>query len=84
MNSTTKKVSFAGLKEFRQSVTKYAKQAQSEQVVVMNRNKPLFTLLPFRDDEYLDEVIESIAVAKADVAAGRVFSEAEVLRALSE
>ena len=76
--ATAKKQSpaFVGLKDFRRNVAKYAKQAQSgSQVVVTNRNKPLFMVTPLSDDIYTDGVLEAVAAAEADVDAGRVYTE---------
>jgi len=73
---------FIGIKEFRQNIADYADQARTGDVrlVVMNRMKPLFEIKPFADDVYLDEFVDSITEAERDVAAGRVHSQAEVMK----
>ncbi len=75
---------FIGVKDFRQNIAGYAKQAQKgkARLVVMNRNKPLFEVKPFEEDVYLDSFVANILKAEADVKAGRVHTHEEVLKAL--
>ena len=76
---------FVGIKEFRQNISGYAKQAQTSdsRLVIMNRNKPLFELKPFAEDVYLDSFVESVLAAERDVlAGGRTYSQEEVKREL--
>jgi prevent-host-death family protein len=88
MTKTTKieKPTFVGLKEFRRDVSKYAKQAVNgtAKVVVTSHNKPLFVVTPFEDDVYTAAVLEAVAHAKADVAAGRVYTHDEVVAELDQ
>lgn len=81
MNTTTK---FIGIKEFRQHMALFAKTAreQKQRIVVMNRNRPLFTVTPFAEDEYLDTFVNSMVKAEADIAAGRVVSHDELVKRL--
>ena len=80
-NSST----FVGLKEFRRDVSKYAKQAKdgTTKVVVTSHNKPLFMITPLEDEIYTAAVLEAVAEAKADVAAGRVYTHEEIRAELS-
>jgi len=75
---------FVGIKEFRQNISGYAKQAQTgdSRLVIMNRNKPLFELKPFAEDVYLDSFVESVLEAERDIAAGNFYTSAEVKKEL--
>ncbi|MCA9362082.1 type II toxin-antitoxin system Phd/YefM family antitoxin [Candidatus Kaiserbacteria bacterium] len=75
---------FVGVKEFRQNISDYAKKAQQgkSRFVVMNRNKPLFEIKPFKNGEFTDEFVASVRQGEADMAAGRVYTEAEVMEKL--
>ena len=72
---------FIGVKDFRQNMSKYAKQAQSgkSRLVVMSRNTPLFAIEPFGKGETYDSLYNAVTKAKADISAGRVHSEAEIM-----
>jgi len=72
---------FIGMKDFRQNISGYAKQARagSTRFIIMNRNQPLFELAPFSDNEGLDSLIADIAAARADAAAGRTHTHAEIM-----
>jgi prevent-host-death family protein len=73
---------FIGVKEFRQNMADYAKKARTNKTryVVMNRSKPLFAITPFEEEENYDSLYESVMKAKADVAAGRVYTQEEVMK----
>jgi hypothetical protein len=75
---------FVGVKEFRQNMASYAKKAQKKDTryVVVNRDKPLFIIEPFDEDTTLESFYNEIQKARADVAAGRVFTQAEVIAGL--
>ena len=72
---------FVGIKEFRQNISGYAKQAQAgdSRFVIMNRNKPMFAVTPFTDQDNLSSLVADIAAARAEAAAGRTFSHAEMM-----
>ena len=72
---------FIGVKEFRAGIATIAKKAREENVryVVMNRNKPLFEIKPFAEDEYLDSFVESMLEAYSDVKADRIVSHNELM-----
>ncbi len=48
----------------------------------MNRNKPLFEIKAFAEDEYLDSFVADIVKAEADVARGNYHTHEEVMKAL--
>lgn len=75
---------FIGVKEFRQNISDYAKRAQKNDTryIVMNRNKPLFEIKAFAEDEYLDSFVADIAKAEADVARGNYHTHEDVMKVL--
>lgn len=75
---------FIGIKEFRQNIANYAKQARTANTrfVVVNRNKPLFEITPFTEEESLDSLFAALQAGRKDVAAGRVYSETDILTEL--
>lgn len=75
---------FIGVKDFRQNISDYARRARKSDVryVVMNRNKPLFEIKAFADDEYLDTFVADVLKAEADVSRGESHSHEEVLKSL--
>ncbi|QQR65352.1 hypothetical protein IPH92_02100 [Candidatus Kaiserbacteria bacterium] len=75
---------FIGVKDFRQNISDYAKRAQKSDTryIVMNRNKPLFEIKAFAEDEYLDSFVADIAKAEADVARGNYHTHEEVMKVL--
>ncbi len=76
---TTKTI---GIKEFRANISDVVTKAQKGNVryIVMNRNKPLFELKPFKKDATIDTLIEEINEARMDVKKGRLHSQSEVLK----
>ena len=77
-------IKFIGIKDFRSNIAEYTQQARTSGVryIVMNRNKPLFEIKPFADDEYLDSVVASVARAEAEVVEGKYHTQKEVLQEL--
>lgn len=75
---------FIGVKDFRQNIANYAALARKGKIrfVVMNRNKPLFEIKPFADDETLDSFVAEVIEAERDVAAGNVYTQDEVMKKL--
>lgn len=71
-----------GIKEFRANISDVIAKAQKSDVryVVMNRNKPLFEIKPFKKDATIDSLIEEIIEAKKDIQKGRVHSQEDVLK----
>jgi len=76
---------FVGVKEFRQNISDFAKQAKNakKRFVVVNRNKPLFEIVPFAENETLDSFFNDILMAKKDVKEGRVHTEVDILAEFS-
>ncbi|MCK5096197.1 MAG: type II toxin-antitoxin system Phd/YefM family antitoxin [Candidatus Pacebacteria bacterium] len=70
-----------GIKEFRQNISDFTQKAQkgNERYIIMNRNKPLFELKPFKEDQDLEDIFADIIVAKEDVKKGRVYSQEDIL-----
>ena len=73
---------FIGVKEFRQNMADYAKKARANKTryVVMKRDKPLFAITPFEEEESYDSLYEDVMKAKADAAAGKVYTQEEVMQ----
>lgn len=73
-----------GIKEFRKDVVGFVRQGTREanRLVVMNRNKPLFEVVPFADDADINDLLADLLKAKKDIDAGRVYTHEEVLSAL--
>lgn len=75
---------FIGIKEFRQHMADFAKAAREkkQRIIVMNRNTPLFELTPFTEDSDLSSLVADIAAARADVVAGRTYSQEDIVAEL--
>ncbi|MBY0310186.1 hypothetical protein K2Q16_03525 [Patescibacteria group bacterium] len=75
---------FIGVKDFRQNISDYAKRARKSDVryIVMNRNKPLFEIKAFVDDEYLDTFVADVVKAEANVVRGNFHTQEEVFKKL--
>lgn len=76
-----------GIKEFRANVADYAKKAQKGNVkyIVMNRNKPLFEIKPFKKNSNLEDLLlAELEEASADVRSGRFYTEEEILEEFSK
>ncbi len=73
---------FIGIKDFRQNMALYAKEARTKKsrLVVMSRNTPLFAIEPFDESESYESLYNKVTKAKADVAAGRTYSQEEIMR----
>jgi prevent-host-death family protein len=79
---TTKTI---GIKEFRADISNYAKKARKGDVryIVMNRNKPLFELKPFAENDGLEEIFMDIQKSKEDMRGGRLHSQGDILAEFS-
>ncbi len=75
---------FIGMRDFRANISDYVLRAQKRKVrfVVVSRNKPLFEVTPFDEDETLDSLFRDILAARNDVKEGRVYTHDEILAAL--
>lgn len=71
-----------GIKDFRANISNYAKKAQkdSARYIIMNRNKPLFELKPFSENEELEEIFAEILNAKQDIRKGRIHKQEDILK----
>ncbi len=76
---------FVGIKEFRQKISEYARQAriQKTRFVIVNHNKPLFELLPFAEGKTIESLFNEVLQAKKDISEGRVYSQDEILAELA-
>lgn len=76
---------FVGMKEFRGNIAEYARKARVDKTrfIVVSHKKPLFEVTPFSEDTDLDSLYTSITQAKKDVAEGRVYSHAQMVKMLS-
>ena len=72
---------FIGIKEFRQNISDFTQKAQKSDVryIIMNRNKPLFELKPFKKDQELENIFADIVKAKEDIKKGKVYSQDDIL-----
>lgn len=75
---------FVGIKDFRKNIADYVEcaRAGNARFIIMNRNKPLFEIKPFAEDEYLDSFVASVVKAEAEVVKGKHHSQAEVMSEL--
>lgn len=75
---------FIGIKEFRQNIADYAKQARTAKTrfVVVNRTTPLFELKPYDEGATLDSLFTELVAAEKSVAKGHYYTHEEVLKEL--
>jgi len=67
-------IQFVGMKEFRQNMASYAEQAQKnkQQLIIMRKNKPIFTLSPIEPgQEGHTKFMQDIVEAREDVRKGK-------------
>lgn len=78
-------IKLVGIKKFRQNISSYTQKARKSNTrfIVMNRNKPLFELKPFKEDEGLENIFTDILAAKEDIKKGRVYSQEYILKEFS-
>ena len=78
-------IRFIGLKDLRQNLSKITRRAlkKNEHLIVMRKNVPIFTMDPITKKQDLSQrLLKDIAEAEADVAAGRVLTQAQVEKEL--
>ena len=76
---------FVGVKELGQNIAKISERMlkRGERAIVLRKNKPLFELRPLRDDEALVESFRrDIEEARADIRAGKAYTQVEVRKKL--
>ncbi len=73
---------FIGIKDFRQNMAQYAKEARAKRsrLVVTSRNTPLFAIEPFEESENYESLYNKLVKAKSDLAAGRTYTEEEIMK----
>ncbi len=72
---------FIGTKELRQNMAKITKQARkkNERLIVLRKNEPIFELIPLSaKDSLAESLLRDVEEARADIKAGRVYSQKEV------
>jgi len=76
---------FIGVKEFRQNISDYAKEARRAdmRLIIVNRNKPLFELKPFAADQTLDSLFTELTKAEKDIKAGKFITQEAMLAELA-
>lgn len=68
---------FIGIKEFRQNISKLAKSSKknNQRLVILNRNTPIFEVIPMSEREFNIEKFDAdIQKGLDDVKAGRVYT----------
>ncbi len=75
---------FIGIKDFRANISEYAKRARKggARYIVVNRNKPMFEVTPFDDNETLDTLFSDIVKAENDIKKGHFYTHDEMLKEL--
>ncbi len=75
---------FIGIKDFRAHISEYAKRARKGDIryIVVNRNKPIFEVTPFEENETLDSLFSDIVKAEHNIKDGRFYTHEEVLKEL--
>ncbi|MBI5222150.1 MAG: hypothetical protein HY980_01490 [Candidatus Magasanikbacteria bacterium] len=74
-----------GVKEFRQNIAGYHKQAVKNgwRFIVLNRNRPIFEVNPLNEKEaILEKLVADVAEARQDYKAGRVYTPAQIRKML--
>ncbi|HEX3099621.1 MAG TPA: hypothetical protein VHQ41_01470 [Patescibacteria group bacterium] len=76
---------FVGVKEFRQNIAKFAKSSKKnkQRLVILNRNVPIFEVRPISEKDFtLEKLSSKIERGLKDVKAGRVYTQAQVMKSL--
>ncbi len=71
-----------GVKEFRRNIATYSRHAQEKGVrfIILNKNTPIFEVRPLtKKDVILEELLNDVARARADVKSNRVTPLADVM-----
>ncbi len=76
---TTKTI---GIKEFRANISDVVTKAQKGNVryIIMNRNRPLFEVRPFKTDATIDSLLNDIIEARNDIKKGNIYSQEDILK----
>ncbi len=76
---------FIGVKEFRQNIADYHKQATRNgwRFIILSRNKPIFDVRPLNEkDVTLEKLAMDVALARADYSAGNVYTPSQARKIL--
>jgi len=73
-----------GLKEFRQNLSTYTKEAEEQQIrfIVLKKNIPILEVKPFqkRAQFTLEDLMEEIKEARGQAKRGKVYSQKEIMK----
>lgn len=72
---------FIGIKEFRQNISKIAKNSKknNQRLIILNRNTPIFEVNPLSSKDFtLESLAFGIQQGLEDAKAGRVYTQAQV------
>jgi prevent-host-death family protein len=74
------KTKIIGVKEFRANIAGIVARARVDKAVyvVANRTKPLFQIVPYSKNETLDSLVSDLAIATAEIAAGKILTQAQI------
>jgi prevent-host-death family protein len=74
------KTKIIGVKEFRANIAGIVARARVDKAVyvVANRTKPLFQIVPYSKNETLDSLVSDLAIATAEIAAGKSLTQAQI------
>jgi hypothetical protein len=82
MNMTTK---FVGLKDFRQNLATYTKEAKIKKIrlIILKKNVPVLEVKALDEKEFtLEKLAAEIAEARKQVKEGKVYTHEEVIKKL--
>jgi hypothetical protein len=74
---------FIGLKDFRQNLASYTKEAKlkSVRLIILKKNVPILEVKSLDEKEFtLEKLVDGIAMAREDVKKGRVYTEEQVYK----
>jgi len=76
---------FVGVKEFRQNIADYHKQATKNgwRFIILNRNKPIFDVRPLtEEDATLERLAEDVNLARTQYSAGKNYTPSQARKVL--
>ncbi len=75
---------FVGMKDFRDNMASYAKKSKKGvKYIVLRKNIPVFELTPIDEKKFaMERLSAELEVAEADVRAGRVYTQEEMMEML--
>lgn len=76
---------FIGLKDFRQNISGYTKKAKKMKIrfIILKKNVPVLEVKPIDEKEFtLEKLAAEIAEARAQVKAGKIYTQEEIMEEL--